>query len=61
MRICPRCGKVKMHENKVRNSLSRYRDEYICSDCGMDEALRDFYDLPQEEIWFVDILRKALQ
>lgn len=27
-------------------ALSRVVDEYICSDCGMDEAMRDWRGLP---------------
>lgn len=39
--ICPRCGN-KMRENDIENPLSRHADVYICSDCGTDEAMRDF-------------------
>ena len=38
---CPRCGYDRMNEKPVRNALSRYARVYICSECGMDEALRD--------------------
>lgn len=37
--ICPRCGKVMCEDNAL-NSVSRYADVYICSDCGTDEAMR---------------------
>ena len=36
---CPRCGYMRM---KPRNALSRHFNIYICSECGTDEALRDF-------------------
>ena len=44
-RICLRCG-GEMEENLVDNALSRYADIYICSDCGADEAGRDFIKDP---------------
>lgn len=34
---CPCCG-VDMRANIDENSLSRYHEVYICSDCGMKEA-----------------------
>ena len=39
---CPVCGHA-LHEELVMNALSR-RDNatYICSDCGVAEALQDF-------------------
>lgn len=38
---CPRCGHDRMEKRMVCNALSRRAKVYICSDCGMDEALRD--------------------
>ena len=38
---CPRCGRDRMDPKAARNALSRRADVYICSECGMDEALRD--------------------
>lgn len=43
---CPRCGHMTMKHQSTRNALSRYADVYICSGCGMDEALRDFSGQP---------------
>lgn len=43
---CPRCGHTKMCAPPVRNAISRYADVYICSDCGMDEAMMDFAGMP---------------
>lgn len=43
---CPRCGYDRMHQKAVRNALSRHADVYICSECGMDEALRDMAGMP---------------
>lgn len=37
--VCPRCGGA-MKKNAVENSLSWYADVWICSDCGVDEAMR---------------------
>lgn len=38
---CPRCGCDRMDPLPVRNALSRRATVYICSECGMDEAIRD--------------------
>lgn len=39
---CPRCGKFRMNSDIYKNALSRHADIYICSQCGMDEAIRVF-------------------
>jgi len=40
---CPRCGQRKFHPIKTMNALSRRDNEtYICSDCGVEEAMEDF-------------------
>ena len=36
---CLRCGEP-LDMKLAHNSLSRYADVYVCSDCGMDEAVR---------------------
>lgn len=36
---CPRCGKNSTNKNMAENALSRYLSVYICSECGVDEAL----------------------
>lgn len=42
--ICPSCGKNPLKLPMVMNSLSRKDNEtYICDDCGMREALEDYY------------------
>lgn len=43
---CPRCGHERMKPEAVRNAISRYADVYICSECGMDEAMRDMAGRP---------------
>jgi len=41
---CPACGENTLDEIEVRNALSRYCKKYICSDCGLREALEgDFW------------------
>ncbi|MFT0899625.1 hypothetical protein [Candidatus Methanoprimaticola sp. MG2] len=40
-RICPRCG-GPLEGRMVMNALSRRVPLYICSDCGVDEAMLDF-------------------
>lgn len=40
---CPRCGYDLMDsENPARNALSRRANVYVCSACGMQEALEDW-------------------
>lgn len=39
--ICPRCGH-NLHPQMVMNAVSRREDIYICSNCGADEAVKDF-------------------
>ncbi len=39
--ICPRCGRSDMNPVAIKNALSRRIDIYICSECGMAEALED--------------------
>jgi len=39
---CPRCMMSDLAEDVGQNALSRVADIYICSDCGMDESVRDF-------------------
>lgn len=39
---CPRCGKTY----NDYPSLSRRANVDICSDCGLDEAMRDFLGMP---------------
>lgn len=34
---CPCCGGA-MRPNSIENSLSRYHEVFICSDCGVNEA-----------------------
>lgn len=42
IQVCPRCGKRNMRLPLTTNALSRRVDLYICSECGMAEALEDF-------------------
>jgi hypothetical protein len=39
---CPRCGRDTMRIDIALNALSRYIDVYICSECGIEEAMLDF-------------------
>ena len=66
---CPRCGRTTMRINQVENALSRTtrgvsdKAVYVCSPCGTDEGLQDFFDegaTPQSE-WPVEHLKYALQ
>ena len=43
-RLCPMCGN-RMPADDMKNSLSRYWNVYICSECGNNEAMRDFYGI----------------
>ncbi len=37
---CPRCGKMRMNDNVLKNALSRQANIQICDICGNDEALQ---------------------
>ena len=42
---CPRCRVSDLAEVQAQNALSRMgAGLYICSPCGEDEAVRDFFD-----------------
>lgn len=58
-RICPRCGRWNMEIPIHHNALSRVADIYVCPDCGMDEALRDFGQIPLPiEEWAISKMLK---
>lgn len=41
---CPRCEQNTMRPEQVMNALSRRDNEtYICSSCGVAEAMEDFF------------------
>ena len=42
---CPRCGSP-MDPNIQHNALSRHAQVWICSQCGLNEALRDMCHNP---------------
>lgn len=43
MEKCPKCQINVLHEEKVRNALSRKDNKtYICNDCGLAEAMADY-------------------
>ena len=44
---CPRCGRDTMDAVLLHNALSRHADLYLCSVCGMDEALLDMRRSPK--------------
>lgn len=52
---CPRCDKNKMREPYHTNALSRASSinhdslTYVCSACGTDEALIEFYRHPKKK------------
>lgn len=51
-RECPRCGEVMLRSPEALNAISRYRKEYVCSECGEDESMRDFFgDAPRKHWW----------
>jgi hypothetical protein len=59
--VCPRCGIARMIPGATRNALSRQVDRcFICSICGMDEAVRVYADsvLPLSDWWlYREVLR----
>ncbi len=55
--FCPRCGRKSMDPKLHKNALSRVANVYICSTCGLEEALDSMFGIqrPFEE-W--DIVAK---
>lgn len=52
--FCPRCGLENMRTRLYANALSRYENVYICSDCGISEAMSDFLGEENNfENWFI--------
>ena len=49
--FCPRCGRMSMDPKLHKNALSRQADVYICSTCGLEEALDSMFGIkrPFEE------------
>ena len=57
--ICPRCG-GKMREEEAENALSRYHDIYICSECGLEEAVGGLAESKLPSAWHLaEVLKKA--
>lgn len=52
MNTCPKCNENELHEREAMNAVSRRNGEYICSQCGMDEAMEDYINsrLGKEEL-----------
>ena len=40
-KLCPKCKKNFLLEDRVLNSLSRTGEFYICNDCGEKESLEN--------------------
>jgi predicted RNA-binding Zn-ribbon protein involved in translation (DUF1610 family) len=40
---CPACGILNLRADEAHNSSSRYANIWICSDCGIGEALQGFF------------------
>lgn len=47
---CPRCGKMKLKKEIDENALSRRADIYVCSSCGTEEALEDYWRRREAEM-----------
>ncbi len=61
---CPRCGESSMKDPPEINALSRTtrgKDDdpiWVCSDCGRDEAMEDFFALGATHPNFWPMARK---
>ena len=44
--FCPRCGRLTVKEKLHTNALSRHANVYVCDECGIDEAIRDWKRIP---------------
>ena len=51
---CPRCGRNAMRSDIALNALSHHINVYICSECGIEEAMLDLdgESLPLKD-WFL--------
>jgi len=57
--VCPRCGGAVPNREQVGKypgALSRIANYEICSDCGVDEALRDYRKMPVKGLgdWYMN-------
>lgn len=55
-KICPRCKENELNPCLPVNSLSRRDNKtYICEQCGMDEAMIDYFREEEDLSWLKDV------
>ena len=55
-KICSRCKENELDSIEVRNALSRRDNKtYICSDCGVDEAMLDYFGGKEDLSWLEEV------
>lgn len=58
-KICPRCKENYLEDLEVLNALSRRDNEtYICSECGIDEAMEDYFGLTTKNTKWLKEVKK---
>jgi hypothetical protein len=51
-KLCPRCESNYLDPEEALNALSRRDNKtYICSDCGTEEALEDYFGTEKYMNW----------
>lgn len=56
LKICPRCKTNFLRPVKATNALSRRDNKsYICSDCGIDEAMIDYFRGKEDLSWLKEM------
>lgn len=50
IKLCPACGYRELDKNEAANSLSRYREAYICNPCGTREAFEGDFWAPKQKV-----------
>jgi hypothetical protein len=51
-KICPRCKENELNPRLPANALSRRDNKtYICDECGVDEAMIDFFGGVEDLSW----------
>jgi DNA-directed RNA polymerase subunit RPC12/RpoP len=54
--ICPRCKVNELNPRLPANALSRRDNKsYICSECGTDEAMIDYFHESEDLSWLDEV------
>ena len=54
-KICPRCKESELDSIEVSALSRRDNKTYICSDCGVDEAMLDYFGCKEDLSWLEEV------